>query len=491
MAESMAEIEHAVVSVCRDKGLSYPLPEDQSPPENFPEYPFPGAPPGKSGVYALLRRCLQGAGADAANFGTPAWNPLGDWIPTGSKVFVLPNLVVNRRDSENLNDFQGKCTDGSVVRAVIDYAGIATGDPSLVQFGNASLQSCEYESVTDQAGMSAIGKFYQEHTGTAQAAVDLRAVVTRWKHGALLDRREQSLDDIVLVDLGKDSLLDSFYRNDEPVNVRISDYDIREIASYHGPGRHVYAVHRSVLEADTIISVPKLKTHEKVGITCALKGTVGSIARKECLAHHRKGGPKQHGDEFPRSTIVHELASNIADRVTMLSTGFTSNVIRVAGKGLYKILRFGRKGIMAGAWHGNDTAWRMALDIARVLRFARPDGTIAPVPQRRHLAVIDGIVGGEAEGPVFPTGFAAGVLIFGSDPVWTDFAAARVMHFDPALIPLISVAASDMRYPATSIKGNHVSVSVEGVESDFMALDRIVERSFVPPKGWIGHIGLQ
>lgn len=402
---------------------------------------------------------------------------------------MLPNLVVDRRPGEPIEDFHGKCTHGSVLRAVMDYAVIASGAPERVAFGNASLQSCDYERVAEQTGMSAVADFFDERTGVDIGPLDLRGVVSRWtRYGALVERREQRLEDVIMVDLGRDSLLDEFYRQGEPVEMRVSDYDHREMACYHSRGRHVYAMHRAILDADTIISVPKLKTHEKVGITCALKGTVGTISRKECLAHHRKGGPQHRGDEYPRDSRLRALASRLADRVSTLDSELISNAARVPAKVLYKMLRLGRHGIMAGAWHGNDTAWRMALDIARIVRFGRPDGTMAATPQRRHLVVVDGVVGGEGEGPVYPTGIPLGVVMFGSDPVWTDFAAALVMQFDPRRIPLISHATDGMRWPVTETAEDDVQIVIDGSRADFSALRKVLNRRFVPPKGWRGRI---
>jgi uncharacterized protein (DUF362 family) len=474
-----------VVSICHQPGLAYPAPEAHSPVEIFPEYRFRDVAVGGNSIYGLVRQCFRDASADAQRFGTPEWNPLGDWIDPGNRVFVLPNLVVDQRPSESAEDFQGKCTQGAVLRAVMDYAIIAAGSPERVAFGNAPLQSCDYAKVTDQAGMTPVADFFRERTGATVGAVDLRGVVTRWtRYGALVERREQRLEDVVMVDLGSDSLLDEFYRRGEPVEMRVSDYDHREMAYYHSTGRHVYAIHRAILDADVIISVPKLKTHEKVGITCALKGTVGTISRKECLAHHRKGGPQLHGDEYPRDSRLHALASGLADRVSTLDSELISNAARVPAKVLYKLLRLGKHGIMAGAWHGNDTAWRMALDISRIVRFGRPDGSMAATPQRLHLVVVDGIVGGEAEGPVYPTGIPLGVVMFGSDPVWTDFAAAQVMQFDPRRIPLISHATDQMRWPVTETGVDDVQVVIDGAQADFSALRRVLNRGFVPPKGW-------
>jgi len=477
-----------VVSVAHDPSVTYPPHDRHAPAIAYPERPFADETLGENRAYDLVRQCLIGAGADSGAFGTASWNPLKGWIDRGSPVFILPNLVVERRPSEPLADFQGKCTDGAVLRAVADYAILAAGDASLVGFGNASLQSCDYAQVAGQTGMADVGRFYRERTGRDLGPRDLRAVVTRWQHGALLDRREQNLDDIVNVDLGSDSLLDEFYTDGYAPEFRVSDYDHRDISDYHGPGRHVYAVHRSLLDARTIISVPKLKTHEKVGITCAVKGTVGAIARKECLAHHRKGGSEHRGDEYPHATFIRDLASSVADRVSILGMGVGANAIRVAGKGLYRLLRSGRQGIMAGAWHGNDTAWRMAVDIARILRFAGPDGRMSDTPQRRHVAFIDGVVGGESEGPVYPRGHRAGVVLFGSDPVWADHAAALLMKFDPNRIPIIARSSQPMRYPITDATAESVRVACNGAGSDLESLTAVLDRGFDPPKGWSGWI---
>ena len=145
----------------------------------------------------------------------------------------------------------------------------------------------------------------------------LRLLVARWtRFGALIETRIGDPCEAVEVNLGDDSLLDPLFRHQKRrPRVRVGDYPPGQTEAYHDTGRHIYVVNRRVLEADVIVSMPKLKTHQKVGITCALKGTVGTIARKECLAHHRMGGPEQGGDDRPlRGTPIHLLASNFADQ---------------------------------------------------------------------------------------------------------------------------------------------------------------------------------
>jgi hypothetical protein len=186
--------------------------------------------------------------------------------------------------------------------------------------------------------------------------------------------------------------------------------------------------------------------------------------------------------------LIRSLASSLADRVTTFDSELLSNAARVPSKALYRMLRLGRKGIMAGAWYGNDTAWRMAMDIVRILRFARTDGTMAATPQRQHLVVVDGVVGGEGDGPVYPKGIRAGTLMFGTDPVWTDCAAAMVMGFDPACIPLVHRAADPITWPATDAARSDVRLVINGTRADWLELPAVLERGFVPPKGWIGHL---
>jgi uncharacterized protein (DUF362 family) len=59
------------------------------------------------------------------------------------------------------------------------------------------------------------------------------------------------------------------------------------MAKTHHPGVHQYLVAKEVIEADIIINLPKLKTHRKAGVTCALKNLIGINGNKEYLPHHR------------------------------------------------------------------------------------------------------------------------------------------------------------------------------------------------------------
>ncbi|MEP7059301.1 MAG: DUF362 domain-containing protein [Actinomycetota bacterium] len=59
---------------------------------------------------------------------------------------------------------------------------------------------------------------------------------------------------------------------------------------------------------------------------------------------------------------------------------------------------------------------------------------------RPGYAIVDGIVGMEGNGPISGTPVAAGLLVFGDDPVATDVTAATLMGFDPLKIDYLREA---------------------------------------------------
>ena len=476
----------AVVSISTHSNIDYPRGSGFSPGEPYPEYPFGSTEVSRGNeIYGLVRRCLAEFGCDRQRIGTPDWNPLGAWAPRGSRIFVLPNFVMHRRGTESAAEFDAKCTHGSVLRAVLDYALIAAGDDGRVAFGNAPLQACDYRKVLQETGASDVQQFFASQGYGHLSARDLRLFVSRWSsYGALLDTTLVNPEDAVEVDLGEESLLEELYGDpDHAPEFRVGDYAPELTGSYHSRGRHVYVVNRHVLEADLIVSVPKLKTHEKVGITCALKGTVGSIGRKECLAHHRRGGPQRGGDEFPRSTAMREMVSRMLDQTGVPRTDPIMNAKRVGTKALGKALRLGDNGIMNGAWSGNDTAWRMTLDIARILRHARPDGTLSQTPVRHHLALVDGIVGGEGEGPLRPSPRRSGLVLFSPDICAADTGCAIVMGYDPRQIPLVANSFAPRAFPLTEDAMDDVDYIVDGRRASKYEVPRAVP-AYVPPKGW-------
>jgi hypothetical protein len=476
-------------AVVSKRDVSYPAPDDAfSPGERYPEYPFDRIAHSPNPVYEMVRRSLLDLGLDAENFGSPRWNPLASKIAPGSQVFILCNFVYHRRLQESDEGFASKCIHGSVLRAICDYVYLATGPSGRIRFGNSPLQACDWKAVQNQTGASVVEEFFRKHDVDVQAR-DLRLHVIkltalgRVRH---VDERDDSSNGVE-ISLGEESLLHEISsQGARPAPFRVLDYKASRIEAFHANNRHRYVIHRDVLESDTILSLSKLKTHQKVGITCGLKGFVGIVGHKDCLPHHRFGSPEHGGDEYPPGWTFLELFSRFQDFVQSREHGGI-------GQGLLEIIdRTSRRVLghvgapMGGAWYGNDTCWRMAVDLARIAHYADSDGTMHDRPVRRNLSLIDGIVGGEGDGPLSPSPISSGVVILSDDIPFGDRVAARVMGFDPDTIPL--VRESTRRIPHSLWVDGSPLVTWNGRELPEADLLSVAKLRFRPPRGWRGRL---
>jgi uncharacterized protein (DUF362 family) len=475
-----------MISIIEDRTLKYPEQADSySPDEHFPEYQYLHISSISNPVYRAVRACLAQAGLDRNNFGTPSWNPLRYAIAEGSSVFVLCNFVYHKRPHEKLPDFYAKCTHGSVLRAFLDYVLLAVGKKGTVRFGNAPIQSCDWARVLEETGTARVAEFYRQFHNSVVAACDLRSHVIRTRaFGAVTPVSTEDKHSEIEVDLGKDSLLEEFYQAGNTPMFRILDYDPQQTKRYHARGRHVYVLNKAILEADVIVSIPKLKTHEKVGTTLGIKGCVGGIAHKHCLAHYRLGSPCKEGDEYQNSEFLNWIESTLGEFVNARPKSLFTDYLRKVDFILRKFIIRVLGNNVGGGWFGNDTAWRMALDIARIVTYADKSGKLCNAPQRVHLSLIDGIVGGEGNGPLSPKPVNSGVLIFSDNLAAGDRVACRLMGYNPSIIPIVKQAFRQTKYPLCQNEINHRMVIYKGAEVTEADLQPVVDRPFLPPNGW-------
>lgn len=268
-----------------------------------------------------------------------------------------------------------------------------------------------------------------------------------------------------------------------------ASYDMAETNLRHAGVRHEYLLCRTPMDADVLINMPKLKTHKKVGLTCALKNLVGINANKNWLPHHTEGTPDRGGDQFPSATMKRRLEQSwlgaakrwLKHRPT-LSRLFVP--LKKAGR-----LYFGdtHRVVRSGNWYGNDTCWRMVLDLNKCLFFFDGRGERRH-ERRRYLAVVDGIVGGEGQGPMAPDPKPCGVILAGTNPAAVDCAAATVMGFDWRRIRMLE-GCFEMR------ESNFVPFGADAIEvvSNREAWDGALEDmaetfEFRPHFGWAGAI---
>ncbi len=262
-------------------------------------------------------------------------------------------------------------------------------------------------------------------------------------------------------DLAGDSLLEPITTGDAPF--RVTMYDPRALDETHAPGRHRYLVARELIEADVVFNVPKLKTHKKAGVTGALKNLVGINGHKAYLPHHRKGGSGRGGDAYQGHSTWKAFAENAYDVANRLTGGRTKEALFRSAALLERVGDGGdpQAGV-EGSWHGNDTVWRMSLDLQRLLRYGRVDGSMGDAPGRVIVTVTDAIVAGQGEGPLAPTPCGLGLVTLGTSPAAVEWVHACLMGFEPARIPIVAHAFDAMRFPLAPCRPGDVVVRSGG-----------------------------
>ena len=102
--------------------------------------------------------------------------------------------------------------------------------------------------------------------------------------------------------------------------------------------------------------------------------------RQELAAAPHRGGPRRSGvTSFRRRLSPDELESTLK----RIGPGTSLSECRLSGPGRsaacdeagMRVLGDSRTTIRNGDWQGNDTCWRMALDLNRALLYGNPDGT--------------------------------------------------------------------------------------------------------------------
>ena len=101
----------------------YPAAPPFHPGTAYPEYALKNVG-GENLVYDGVRNLLHSLGLDAARYGTPEWNPLGELIRPGDKVVLKPNLIGHAHRYDR-SQWEQVITHGSIVRAVTDYVLLA------------------------------------------------------------------------------------------------------------------------------------------------------------------------------------------------------------------------------------------------------------------------------------------------------------------------------------------------------------------------------
>lgn len=481
------------VAVCRSASGKYPAPPFH-PPEAFPELaqlePQEKLDP-ENHVYRTVRESFRQLGLDAANYGTPHWNPLGQIVRPGDRVLIKPNWVAEKHDLDGT--FEQIITHGAVIRPVIDYVAIALAGQGTISLADGPMLGSNFDLICQRTGIYPM-RDYLTSLGTRPQLelLDLRSQLLVIQDEVVLDRKQLPGDPLggVAINLGRNS---AFYGFQGEGRYYGADYDTDEVNKHHHGETQEYQLSGTAMHANVVIDVPKLKTHHKVGVTLALKGVVGLNCGRNWLPHRTMGVPAQGGDQFAESGWRQRLEFVVVralEKASLVAPNLVPKAFRVAKRVGKRILGKSHETVRGGGWWGNETLWRTVLDINRSLMFADPQGAVQPRPARRRMTIIDGIVAGEGVGPVFADAVPAGVILTGTDATVTDTIGAELMGFDYAKIPHLVEAFAKHPLPLTECQPEEIQIhsNVPEWNGSLENLREVDPFVFKTPLGWIGHM---
>ncbi|MBV5329652.1 MAG: DUF362 domain-containing protein [Chlorobium sp.] len=471
---------------------SYPQQAPFHPVIQYQEYQFPEVSNEANQVYDGIRAGLLRLELDSDNYNTKNWNPLGRIISHGDTVVIKPNMVKESHLTK-LDDYEYVITHGSVIRAICDYAIIALKNKGKIIFADSPETDANFDLICERNGLKKIIEFYKSKLLNIDfKLIDLRKEQWVKEDGVIVKKWELPGDPggYTIIPLNENSEFISHASNQDYYG---ATFDKAETQKHHHGSIHEYLISSSVLTADVIINIPKLKTHKKSGLTCCLKNLVGIIGDKNWLPHHTEGTPHKGGDQFANNSLASTIEHSLLNKIKQLAKD-NDFINRTFGK-WKKVGRFifgsTEQVVRSGNWYGNDTVWRMILDLNKAIFFFDSQGNLQRKP-KKIICIVDAILAGEKMGPLHPDCKDSGLLLLGFDPAATDRVCAEIMGFDFRKIPTIQQAFLVKKLPFVSCKPNDISIvsNKDNIKGKIGSFQFNPSWRFEPHFGWKGHVEL-
>jgi len=390
----------------------------------------------------------------------------------GKKVLLKPNWVLH---SKRPNDELCLRThDNFLLTALVI---ILEKKPAKVTIGDAPIQGCDWDKMRSPDFYKQINELSQIYSIPIEIKDFRRKTFNPAKNNPTTQRLP--LSDYVIFDLGNESFLDPISRQGKN-NFRVTNYNPDRLAISHTKGKHQYCITKELFDADLVISMPKIKTHQKTGMTGALKNLVGVNGDKDFLPHHRIGGTGFGGDCYPGKSYMRlwsELALDQANRNQGKRIFWFWTKV---GSILWKLNKLQKTYNIAAGWYGNDTTWRMVMDINKIALFGKSDGSLSKEPQRELYSLCDGIIGGQGDGPLLPEPLPLGIICFANHSGLTDICMATLMGFYFQKISLLAKVNESINYNKIKLSLNDHAIK----------LDKLKEHatSTLPSPGWVEYL---
>ena len=426
-------------------------------------------------------------------FRLPRVESSGELDSPGETVLLKPNFVKECHPRDPLG-WQYVLTHGSVIRAVADYVWKALKGRGKIILADAPQTDSSFTKICEVLQLNHIQNFYHQK-GLDFEIIDLRREEYVNQDGVIVKRFSLKGDPsgYVAYDLAASS---EFANHDGGGRYYGADYDEGEVNRHHTRSKHEYLISASAMKPDIVFSLPKLKTHKKAGITVSLKNLVGINGEKNWLPHHTEASWTNPGDERPmdgRGRPLERLFVKPIRHLSLRSPRFGTWLHRHARRYGADVFGDTEEVIRSGNWYGNDTVWRMCLDLNKIVSYGNLDGTLrssSPQYRKRHLALVDGILAGEGRGPMNPDPVPAGLILFGINCPSVDAACAWLMGYDPERIPIVRQAFRCRNYSLAEWDWHDVRVVSNCPEWNYR-LTEISDHStfhFKPHFGWAGWI---
>ena len=373
----------------------------------------------------------------------------------GKKIFLKPNWV---RHSVREGDEVCLRTHDNFVLGVLEV--VLKQSVASVVLGDAPIQGCDWKRMHSEAFLSAIDSLATRYE-TPVLVKDFRRKIFDPERN---DGEEECrpLSDYLIFDVGTRSFLEDVTQDG---NFRITCYPPERLKKEHQKGRHRYCIIKDLFEADVVLSLPKVKTHQKTGITGALKNFVGVNGDKDYLPHHRIGGTKFGGDCYPGGRFLRRWSEVFSDMANRNQKKSRYRFYQKFSSLFWRLSRPGKVHQRAAGWYGNDTCWRMVMDLNLIIKYGRADGILADVPQREIWSLCDGIIGGQGNGPLEPEPLPLGIVSFTDSGCLNDVCMGTLMGFDVEKIYLLRSAIEQIKDDENCVYWNGKRISLEDLKT--------------------------
>ena len=218
--------------------------------------------------YRLFRQLAKIMRWDSPHDSSSNWNPLGYLICPGQRVVVKPNLV--RHIHMTGGDYQVVVTHASVVRCVLDYVALALQGRGEITGRGCPVQGADFDAILSRTGLREVCADVAKTWDIPVYLADFRLWSVELDDDFFILRghtRDGDPRGYRWINLGERSLLNGI--SDHCHRFRVTKYDAAAMILHHNSSRHEYIVPQTILDADVVVTLPKLKTHHKVGLTAA------------------------------------------------------------------------------------------------------------------------------------------------------------------------------------------------------------------------------